>query len=165
MRFAAKVSRDRAASSGVRFLTVALALTGVLIGCAKTSSPTAPDRQPNFLGTWVGSIASDVLGTGGATIVLDFQVGPRALQLMSGNWSFTFPDPVFSSKGIVSTSLDTTGTKLVLIFDRGAVPCPGEPSGVAQRTIAANLTFTDTRMHGSYIVGGCPGGTLDLARK
>jgi len=53
----------------------------------------------------------------------------------------------------------------VLIFDRGAVPCPGEPGGVAQRTIAANLTFTDTRMHGSYIVAGCPGGTLDLARK
>lgn len=165
MRFAVNDWGRPSALLAARFLGIALPLTGMLIGCSRASNPTTPDSQGRLLGTWGGTIISEAIGSGVATVVLDTQVGSTAFPLLTGTWGFTFPDPVFTTAGTVSASLDTTGTTLVLFFSRSSVPCPDEPGGVALRVVTANLEFTDKRMHGGYIVAGCPGGIVDLVRK
>jgi hypothetical protein len=70
----------------------------------------------------------------------------------------------FDAKGTVSGGVDPGTSILGLFFSRTVVPCPEEPGGVAQKTIAAPLKFADNRLRGDYIVGGCPGGGIDLLR-
>jgi hypothetical protein len=134
--------------------------------CSKSPSPAAPEpAERAFVGTWTGSITSKAIGPGTATVVLDMQLKSPTVPLVSGMGSFGFPDPTFSTTGTVSGGTDPTGTLLVLIFSRRSVPCPGDPGGVAQQTIAANLTVTTNHLGGDYIAGACPGGTMDLVRK
>lgn len=168
MRFVAtgtSLSIGRRAPS-VQIVGVAFAIAAILAGCSKPSGPSEPDsRTGGFLGTWSGTVTSTAIGTGAATIVLDSQIGPDAFPLLTGSWRFVFSNPMFDATGTVSGNLNASGTILGLFFSRAAVPCPDEPGGVAQKAILATLTFSNNGMRGDYIVGGCPGGTLDLVRK
>jgi hypothetical protein len=76
-----------------------------------------------------------------------------------------FPKSTFDAAGTVSGGLNADRTLLGLFFSRATVPCPGEPGDVAQKAIAAIVAVAGSHMRGDYIVGGCPGGTLDLVRK
>lgn len=135
-------------------------------GCSK-ASPSGPDSPGGYLGTWVGTITSDAIGSGTATIVVDSQLEAPLTPLLSGTWSFSFPNQAFSTKGSLTGSLNTERTILGLTFVRPTVPCPGEPGGLADRTMFASMTVTGNRMRGNYIVValGCPGGTIDLIRR
>jgi hypothetical protein len=134
-----------------------------LSGCSKTS-PLGPDGSRSFLGTWTGAITSDAIGTGTAEIIVDSQRETPLTPLLSGTWSFSFPNQAFSAKGTLTGSLNIEKTILGLTFVRPRVPCPGEPGGMAERTMFASMTVTGDRMRGAYIVValGCPGGTIDL---
>jgi hypothetical protein len=110
-------------------------------------------------------LTSDVIGSGTATVVLDGGLKTPNGPLLSGRWSVVFDDLRFSASGTVTGGWLPDGTVFVLLFSPSLVPCPGEPDGVSDRTRAASLTLTSNRMQGSYIAGGCPGGTLDLTRK
>ena len=135
-----------------------------LAGCSKAARPSEPDpSQGALLGTWTGNISGEVIGTGSAAIVLAVQIESPSATLVSGTWSFVFPNPKFSGTGTVSGELN--GGTLGLLFSRPVTPCPGEPGDVAQRTGVANLKVSSNRMHGDFGVVGCPGGTLDLVRK
>jgi hypothetical protein len=150
-----------------RVLGVLLALGAVASSCSNKDqrSPASPDPSPrSFVGTWTGTITSQVVGQGAAIVVLSGQVESPATPLLSGTWSFVFPSGAFSGMGSVSGGLTADRTLLGLFFSRPVVPCPGEPGGAAEKTIAAILTVVGDRMQGDYIVGGCPGGTLDLIR-
>lgn len=132
-------------------------------GCSK--APTNPSGN-SLVGRWVGTINSQAIGAGAATVVLDSQVGPASAPLLAGTWSFVFSDPAFSTSGPISAGFNASGTVLGLFFDRGVVPCPGEPGGTAQKAIAASMTVTGgSRMRGDYVIGGCPGGTLELEKQ
>jgi len=125
--------------------------------------PDSP-RDP-YLGTWTGSIVSDVIGVGSATVVIDSQLGSPTTPLLNGNWTFVFSTARFSGSGTVSGNLNAEGTLLGLFFSPTVVPCSGQPDDVDQRVRAAILTVVANRMQGNYVVGGCPGGTIDLVRR
>lgn len=141
---------------------VALACGGVACSKSPVSPSTSTDSQ--LLGVWTGRITSDAIGAGSVTIVFTSQIGPASAPLLTGTWSFGFDDARFSTTGLVSANFDRSGTLLGLFFDRNTVPCPGQPDGVSQRTIAATMTIDAGRMRGEYIAGGCPGGALELTR-
>ena len=153
--------RNRTISVPVLLLQLAL----LHVGCAK--SPTKPDPpQDPYLGTWTGTVRSQVVGPGMATIVLDsrLQTAPTSFALISGRWAFAFPEPKFSASGTVSGGLLPDGSYFVLLFSGSTVPCPGAPDGVSEKGRSASLTVTGNRMSGDYIDNGCPGGFLDLVR-
>jgi hypothetical protein len=142
-----------------------LQLAWLPLGCSK--SPTKPDqpRDP-YLGTWTGTVRSRVIGPGVATIVLDsrLQTAPASFALISGRWTFAFPEPKFSASGTVSGGLLPDGSYFVLLFSGSTVPCPGAPDGISEKGRSASLIVTGNRMTGDYIDNGCPGGFLDLVR-
>jgi hypothetical protein len=118
------------------------------------------------LGTWTGTVNSSVIGQGSATIVLDsrLQTAPNSFALISGRWSFVFPDSRFSASGTVSGGMLPDGSYFVLLFSGSTVPCPNLPGGVTERGRSASLVVQGNRMSGDYIDNGCPGGFLDLVR-
>lgn len=158
--------RWRTSSAYHRLCCLLLAAAVLDAACSKSSNPSGPDPlQMSFLGTWTGEVTSEVIGKGTATVTFNQQLDSPTVPLVSGVGTLIFPEPGFSLTGRVSASPDVNATVLVVLFERGVVPCPREPGGVAQRTIAANLTITSNRLHGNYLAGGCPGGTMDLVRK
>src|SRR5262245_3490159 len=159
------------ADRGAR-LTPALLLVSLLTGasvegaCSKSSSPSSADPPGGpYIGTWIGAVTSDVIGRGTATIVLDGGFKTPSVIQVTGHWSFEFADPTFNANGTVTAGGLPDRTVFVLVFSPSLVPCPAEPNGVSERTRAASLTFTPDRMQGSYVAGGCPGGTMDLVRR
>jgi hypothetical protein len=149
----------------VPFLSL-LFLAMVAAGCPK-SSPTTPDQLKDpYLGMWTGTVRSNVIGPGVATIVLDsrLQSAPTSFALIGGRWTFVFPETRFSSSGTVSGGLLPDGSYFVLLFSGSLVPCPGAPDGVSEKGRSASLIVTGNRMSGDYIDNGCPGGFLDLVR-
>jgi len=143
---------------------LAIAVIG-LTACTKSSTPASPDHAGSLIGTWTGTILSAAIGAGTATMVVDFQIPTPTVPLFSGTFALVFPDQTFNAKGAMSGNVDPGGTSVTLLFDRSTVPCPVEPGGSSQKVVAANATLTNNRMRGEYIVGGCPGGTLDLMRQ
>jgi len=151
------------ASAGLVIL-FAIAVLGA--SCSKSANPSAPDQpQEPYLGTWTGTVTSDVIGPGSGTVTLDSGIKSSNGPFLSGHWSFVFNDARFNASGTVSGGFLPDRTVFVLLFSPSLVPCPGEPGGVSERTRAASLTFTPSRMEGIYIAGGCPGGSMDLGRK
>ena len=110
-------------------------------------------------------MVSDLWGPGAIVVVFDSEAGLNSFPLLSGTWSLSFADAAFSARGLVTANFNAERTILVLFFDRGPVPCPAEPGGLAQRGIVASMTVSQTRMHGTYVAGGCPGGSMDLRRE
>ncbi len=161
------VSRCAVALSCRHLLVSWLALgTLALPSCSgKPGSSFAPDSTSPYLGTWTGAIVSDVIGSGSIAIVIDSQIGSDSVPLLSGTWTVSFADAAFSARGLMTANLNAERTVLVLFFDRGPVPCPGEPGGIAQKGMFASMTVSHSRMHGTYIAGGCPGGSMDLSRE
>ena len=150
---------------GVNRRVVLLILALVVVSCSK-SNPSAPDQsQEPYLGTWSGTITSDVIGPGNGTVVLDGGIKVPSGPLLSGHWNFVFNDSRFNANGTVSGGWLPDRTVFVLLFSRSLVPCPAEPEGTSERTRSASLTLTANRMQGNYIAGGCPGGMMDLTRK
>ena len=153
-----------------RMITVpflSLLLVAMLAADCSKSSPAAPDQPKDpYLGTWSGTVRSHIIGPGVATIVLDsrLQTTPTSFALISGHWTFAFPDAKFSSSGTVSGGLLPDGTYFVLIFSGSLVPCPGAPDGVSEKGRSASLLVRGNRMSGDYIDNGCPGGSLELIR-
>jgi hypothetical protein len=134
--------------------------------CSTPANPSTPDQpQEPYLGTWSGIVTSDVIGPGSGTIVLDGGIKAPGGPLLTGHWTFVFNDARFNASGTVSGGWLPDRTVFVLLFSPSVVPCPSEPGGVSERTRGASLTLAANRMQGSYIAGGCPGGTMDLARK
>jgi hypothetical protein len=110
-------------------------------------------------------VTSDVIGAGNATIVFDSGFKSPSVIQVTGHWSLAFSDARFSASGTITGIQLPDQPLFVVIFSASVVPCPGETNGVSERTRSASLTLTANRMQGSYIAGGCPGGTMDLARK
>lgn len=138
-----------------------------LPACSKPS-PAVPDHlQDAYLGTWTGVVRSQLIGPGAATIVLDgrLQPTPNSFALISGHWSFVFPDPRFSATGTVSGGPLPDGSYFVLLFSRSLVPCADAPDGVSEKGRSASLVVMGGRMSGDYMDNGCPGGFLDLVRR
>ena len=141
-------------------------LAAAVVSCSKSANPSMPDQsQASYLGTWSGTVTSDVVGPGTGTVILDGGLKAPGGPLLSGRWSFVFSDSRFNAGGTVTGGWLPDRTVFVLLFSRSVVPCPAEPDGVSERTRSASLTFTADRMQGSYIAGGCPGGMMDLTRK
>ncbi len=138
----------------------------VLPSCSeKPDGSFMPDPSSPYLGTWTGTIISELLGPGTIDMVIDSQIGSASFPLLSGTWSLSFPDAAFSARGVMTANLNAERTMLVLFFDRGPVPCPGEPGGGAQKGMLASMTVSRSRMHGTYLAGSCPGGSMDLSRQ
>ena len=154
-----------------RMITVpflSLQLVAMLAADCSKSSPAAPDQPTDpYLGTWTGTVRSNVIGSGLATIVLDsrLQATPTSFALVGGRWTFVFPDTKFSASGTVSGGLLPDGSYFVLLFSGSTVPCPGAPDGVSEKGRSASLVVTGNRMSGVYMDNGCPGGFLELVRK
>ena len=127
--------------------------------------PTPPASSGPFLGTWSGTISSDAIGVGRATVVMDHQIGDPSFPLLSGTWALSFSDDRFSTRGPMVANLNPERTILGLTFDRQTVPCPSAPGGTAERTLFVSMTVNGERMRGPYIIAGCPGGSMDLVRK
>jgi hypothetical protein len=147
-----------------------VALAAVVTAAASSSNcggPTTPDpgSPKSWPGSWSGSINSQAIGAGSARLVIRQQIGTVAAPLFNGSWSISFADAQFNAAGTLSGNLDASGSTLGIFFSRASVPCPGEPGNAAERAIAATFTMNDDRLRGNYIVGGCPGGTLDLTRQ
>jgi hypothetical protein len=100
-----------------------------------------------------------------ATVIFDAQRGSETFPLLSGTWNLSFSNSVFSTRGAVVANLNLEQTMLGITFDRNTVPCPEEPGGVAERTMFASMKVEGNHMEGSYVIGGCPGGTLALTRR
>ena len=133
--------------------------------CSKSANPSSPDQpQEPYLGTWSGTVTSDVIGSGSGTVVLDGGIKAPGGLLLTGHWSFAFNDSRFNASGTLSGGWLPDRTVFVLLFSPSVVPCPAEPGGVSERTRGASLALTANRMQGSYIAGGCPGGMMDLRR-
>ena len=161
MRFGGRWSSSPRAT--IYTLSVLVILAFGSAGCSKPSaSPLHPDAPEPLLGTWVGTITSEVIGPGTVTLVINAQVGPDQSPLLSGTWRFAFPQATFSTTGPVVANLNSAKTILGLTFDRSTVPCPAEAGGAALRTMLASMIVSGRRMQGSYVAAGCPGGTLDL---
>lgn len=146
---------------GLLMRTLMLVCAIGVAACSK--SPIAPEPPPrSLLGTWTGNVRGDLTGTGSATLVLAIQIETPNGTLVSGTWSFVFPNPIFGGTGTTSGLLNAD--TLNLLFSRPTAPCPGEPGDVAQRTATASLVVTGNRMHGDFGVLGCPRGVVDLQR-
>ena len=162
-------SADKYRGTLARWCSGPIVLVLLSLECSSCSkaSPSGPDSSGSYLGTWVGTITSDAIGRGTATIVVDSQLESPLTPLLSGTWNFSFPNQAFSTKGALTGALNTEKTMLGLTFVRPTVPCPEEPGGMAERTMFASMTVTGDRMRGAYIVValGCPGGTIDLSRR
>jgi len=138
----------------------------VAVSCSKSGNPSAPEPiQETYIGTWTGTITSDVIGSGSGTVTFDSGMKTSSGPILFGRWSFTFADVRFNASGTVSAGLAPDTGAFVLLFSGALVPCPAEPGGVGEHSRAASLTFTPSRMYGSYIAAACPGGTMDLMRK
>ena len=141
-------------------------LAVAVMSCSRSPNPSVPDEsQGPYLGTWTGTITSDVIGSGSGTVVLDGGIKASSGPLLNGHWNFVFNDSRFNASGTVSGGWLPDRTVFVLLFSRSLVPCPAEPGGTSERTRSASLTLTADRMQGGYIAGGCPGGTMDLTRR
>ena len=141
-------------------------LAVAVMSCSRSPNPSVPDEsQGPYLGTWTGTITSDVIGGGSGTVVLDGGIKASSGPLLNGHWNFVFNDSRFNASGTVSGGWLPDRTVFVLLFSRSLVPCPAEPGGTSERTRSASLTLTADRMQGGYIAGGCPGGTMDLTRR
>jgi len=147
---------------------VASLLTFVPFGaaCSKSSTPSNPDPSGGpYIGTWLGTITSDVIGRGTATVVFDGGFKTASVIQVTGRWSFEFADARFNATGTVSGSSLPDGSLFVLAFSGSTVPCPATRDGVDFKGRSASVTLTGNRMQGTYIANGCPGGTIDLMRK
>ena len=157
---------ERHGCRGVIGRALLLVLALVVMSCSKSANPSEPDdSQGPYLGTWSGTITSDVIGPGNGTVVLDGGIKVPSGPLLTGRWNFVFSDSKFNASGTVSGGWLPDRSVFVLLFSRSLVPCPAESDGTSERTRSASLTFTADRMQGSYIAGGCPGGMMDLTRK
>src|SRR5689334_23334839 len=137
----------------------------IAASCSKSGNPAEPDPIQIYMGTWTGTVTSDVIGIGSGTVSFDSGIKTSTGPILFGHWSFTFPDARFNASGTVTAgSVPDTGA-FVLLFSGALVPCPAEPGGVGEHSRSASLTFTSSRMYGSYIAAACPGGTMDLMRK
>ncbi|HEX7797892.1 MAG TPA: hypothetical protein VF456_26200 [Vicinamibacterales bacterium] len=133
--------------------------------CSKTSNPSAPDpdRSP-YIGKWTGTVTSELIGRGIATIVFDGGFKTPSVIQVTGHWNFEFSDQRFSATGTVSGSALTNADLFVLAFSSATVPCPAANDGTDVKGRSASVTVTGNRMQGTYIANGCPGGTIDLTR-
>lgn len=147
-------------------LGVLVLVTVALPSCARGGmSPSPPASSGPFLGTWSGTISSDVIGAGRVTVVMDSQIGDAAFPLLSGTWVLSFSEARFNTHGPLVANLNPEKTILGITFDRNTVPCPSAPGGTAERTLFVSMAVSGDRMRGPYIAGGCPGGSMDLVRK
>jgi hypothetical protein len=158
------IDENHGRRSATHQLLVLMLALGV-VSC-QSANPSVPDQpQGPYLGTWSGMVTSDVIGPGSGTVVLDGGIKAAGGPLLTGHWSFVFNDARFNASGAVSGGWLPDRSVFVLLFSSSVVPCPAEAGGVSERTRGASLTLTANRMQGSYIAGGCPGGTMDLTRK
>ena len=158
------VEKDRFRTNAGLVILFTVAVLGE--SCSKSANPSAPDQpQEPYLGTWTGTVTSDVIGLGTGTVTLDSGIKSSSGPFLNGSWSFVFNDARFNASGTVSGGFLPDRTIFVLVFSPSLVPCPSEPGGASERTRAASLMFTPSRMQGTYIAGGCPGGSMDLGRK
>lgn len=143
-----------------------LAAAIVAVGCSASTAPSTPDPFDGpFIGTWTGTIKSSVIGAGTANVVFDSGLKFPDLVQVTGHWAFAFADSRFNASGTVTGTQVRNDSSFVLLFSASTVPCPAERDGTAQRGRTASLTLGSNRMQGSYMDNGCPGGSLDLARK
>ena len=147
---------------GGQLLLLTLAI--VAVSCSKSGNPSAPESIQTYLGTWTGTVTSDVLGNGSGTVTFDSGIKTSSGPILFGHWSFTFADARFNASGTVTAGSAPDTGAFVLLFSGALVPCPAEPGGIGEHSRSASLTFTSSRMFGSYIAAACPGGTMDLMR-
>ena len=158
------VEKDSLRATAGLMLLITFAVAGT--SCSKSANPSGPDQPPEpYLGTWIGTVTSEVIGSGSGTITLDSGIKSSSGPFLNGHWSFVFSDSRFNASGSVSGGFLPDRSVFVLVFSPTLVPCPGQPGDASERTRAASLTFTPSRMQGTYIAGGCPGGSMDLTRK
>ncbi len=145
-------------------LVAGVVLSAATAGCRAERVATAPDPASPYLGRWTGTVVSSI-GEGAIIVDLDMHAGTNPLTLLSGSYSRRFEDATFAAQGGVTGNTSPDGAYFVLTFDRGPVPCPGEPSGIAERALVALLSPRQNQLHGNYIVGGCPGGSMELTKR
>jgi hypothetical protein len=150
----------------VSILASLMTLVALGAACSKSSTPSNPDPPGGpYIGTWSGSITSDVIGRGTATVVFDGGFKTPSVIQVTGHWSCEFADARFNATGTVSGSSLPDGNLFVMAFSGATVPCPAARDGIDFKGRSASVTLTGNRMQGSYIANGCPGGTIDLTRK
>lgn len=145
----------------------ALTLAMVVASCSKSGSPSGPEPVLDpYMGTWTGTVTSDIIGNGSATVTLDSGIKTSSRPILFGHSNFTFTDARFNASGPVTGGWVPGSSVFVLLFSASLVPCPAETGGVGEHSRSASVTFTPSRMYGSYdTAGACPGGTIDLIRK
>jgi hypothetical protein len=157
--------KRRSASIEVSIVASMLTLLALGAACSNTSTPSNPDPPGSYIGTWSGSITSDVIGRGTATVVFDDGFKTSSVIQVTGHWSFEFADVRFNATGSVSGSSLPDASLFVMAFSGATVPCPAARDGVDFKGRSASVTLAGNRMQGSYIANGCPGGTIDLTKK
>jgi hypothetical protein len=118
----------------IRLCTLLVVLAVVTAGCGSSSSPTTP--SVSLTGTWVGTEIDTVAGTGNLTAILT-----QSGSTLSGTYSLTFPNPIFSNSGTLNgtlngSSISMTATPSLATF------CPALDT--------ATVNSAGTQITGSY---------------
>lgn len=133
-------------SSGLVLILLLLAVCSG--GCGGSTSPS----PVSVSGTWTGSVASNRVGAGVATVTLN-QSGSS----LTGTWAAAFPDPSNNDSGSLSGTVSGSGISATLT---SSVPgaCP----------YSFTATVNGNQMSGTYATFNCTvaaGGNINLTRQ
>ena len=128
-----------------------LALTGALLTAACAGDSTTGPSSNTIAGSWTGTVASQVSGSGRVQVTFSQNGGA-----ISGTWAATFPNAAANDAGTVSGQLN--GSSLQALLN------PGSPSSCPYNVTA---TVSNTSIAGTYTTVNCSiavGGTINLTR-
>jgi hypothetical protein len=121
-------------SGRLRVVLVILSLAAT-VNCGG-SSPSAPST-PSLTGTWVGTETDTVAGTG----VLQSTVSQSGSTL-SGTYSLTFPNPIFSNSGTLTGTVNGSNVSMTATPGSAAI-CPALDT--------ATVNGAGTQITGTYV--------------
>ena len=114
----------------------------VCCGSNSSSSPTSSSTPTPLSGNWVGTETDTVAGTGNLQATI-FQSGST----LSGTYSLSFPNPIFSNSGSVSGTVNGSSVSMTATPTNPAI-CPALDT--------ATLNATSTQITGTYVaINGC----------
>ena len=121
--------------SSRRFRAVLIILSLVATVNCGSSSPSSPST-PSLTGTWVGTEIDTVAGTGAAQSIIT-----QSGSALSGTYSLTFTNPIFSNSGSLSGSVNGSTVSLTATPSNPLI-CPAADT--------ATLNAAATQLTGTY---------------
>ena len=122
------------------FIGLSLAAT-VTCGGSSPSTPSTPST-PSLTGTWIGTETDTIAGTGNLQSTIS-----QSGSTLSGTYSLSFPNPMFSNGGTVSGTVNGSTVSITATPSNPAI-CPALDT--------ATLNAAANQITGTYAaVSGC----------